>query len=177
MKKIIASLLLIILILPIVTGCETKRKELKYIGDEGTITFNVKEKSDIKISLNKKNFRTTREQGILIGKDFKIGIEFSDDFKYFFDGNFEKLKDARKDNNDYKEVTYSGIDGIQYFYDGYNRYNVILMIKDSKKYYVVLSIYGNQDTEKSAKEAIYSEEVLDVLNNITNLKLSKKQKS
>ena len=59
-----------------------KRKELKFKGEEGTIVFNVKEDTNYKISTDKKDLRTSREQAALVGKDFKIGIEFNDDFGY-----------------------------------------------------------------------------------------------
>ena len=76
------------------------------------------------------------------------------------------MKAAKKDSADYKEIIYSDIQGIQYFYSGYMRYNVILPIKESKKYYLTLSIYGDKDNEQSARKAINSEEVQDILNHI-----------
>lgn len=156
----------------LLAGCGTKRTDLKFDGEEGSITFSVKD-SSYKISTDKKDLRTSREQGSLVGDNFKIGIEFNDDFGYFFKGDFEELKKARMDRDDYKEVTYSGIKGIQYFYGGYNCYNIILPVKGSKDYFVELSVYGKKDTEASAKEAIKSDEVQDVLNNISNITAKK----
>ena len=153
----------------VMTGCEPKREEISFKGEEGSITFNLKQDQNYKISTNSDDFRTSREQAVLIGKDFKIGIEFDNDLDYFFKGDFNKLKEARKNNTDYKEITYSDIKGIQYFYGSYMRYNVILPIKDSDKYYLVLTVYGKEDNEKSAKEAIKNEEVLDVLNHIIKI--------
>ena len=83
------------------------------------------------------------------------------------------MKAAKKDSADYKEIIYSDIQGIQYFYSGYMRYNVILPIKESKKYYLTLSIYGDKDNEQSARKAINSEEVQDILNHITNISVAK----
>lgn len=156
----------------LLAGCGTKRTDLKFAGEEGSVTFSVKD-SSYKISTDKKDLRTSREQGALVADNFKIGIEFNDDFGYFFKGDFEKLKNARKDYDDYKEVTYSGIKGIQYFYGGYNCYNIILPIKGSKDTYLELSVYGKKDTEAAAKEAIKSDEVQDVLNNMSNITAKK----
>ena len=174
MKKFLKVFSIALLAALILTGCE-KRKEVKFDGEEGKITFNVKEDSGCKISTDMKDLRTSREQGSLVCKDFKIGIEFNDDLDYFFDGDFNKLKEKRKsDHKDLKEVTFGDYKGIQYFYGGYNDYEIMLQIKDSKKYFLTLSVYGKEDTEKAAKTAIKSEEVLDVLNNITSISAKEK---
>ena len=172
MKKLKSIALVALLAVAVftVTGCEPKRKELKFEGKEGTIIFNVKEDTDYKISTEKDDLRTSREQAALVGKDFKIGIEFNDDFGYFFKGDWKALKEKRKDNDEYKEVTYGDLKGIQYFYGSYNYYEIILPCGDSEKYFVELTVRGNEDTEKSAKEAIKNEEVIDVLNHITEIK-------
>ena len=172
MKGFIGLFVIAIAVL-FVTGCEPKREALKFDGEEGSLIFNVKADGGYKLSTDKKDFRNTREQGMLIGKDFKISIEFDDTFGYFFDGDFNKLKEKRKDNQDYKEVEYSGIKGIQYFYGGYNSYTIYLPIEGNKEYVLVLSVYGKEDKEKAAKEAIANEEVIDVLNHITEIKAKK----
>lgn len=169
-KGVLLVALLAVTVLFVTTGCEPKREELKFEGDEGTIVFNVKADAGYKISTDKADFRTSREQGTLVGKDFKIGIEFNDDFGYFFKGDWDALKAKRKDNTEYKEVTYGDLKGIQYFYGSYNYYEIILPCGDSEKYFVELTVRGNEDTEKSAKEAIKNEEVIDVLNHITEIK-------
>ena len=175
MKKHINIIALVVMAFAVLllSGCKPKREELKFKHEEGTIVFNVKKDMGYKISTDKKDFRTSREQGVLIGKDFKIGIEFDDDFKYFFKSDFNKIKEARKESDDYKEVTYSDIKGFQYFYDGYNRYTVILPCNDSKEYFLSLNIYGSKDNEESAKKAINNEEVIDILNNIVSIKSAK----
>ena len=153
----------------LLAGCGTKRTDLKFAGEEGSVTFSVKD-SSYKISTDKKDLRTSREQGALVADNFKIGIEFNDDFGYFFKGDWDALKAKRKDNTEYKEVTYGDLKGIQYFYGSYNYYEIILPCGDSEKYFVELTVRGNEDTEKSAKEAIKNEEVIDVLNHITEIK-------
>ncbi|MBQ3468441.1 MAG: hypothetical protein IJH18_00060 [Bacilli bacterium] len=171
--KILSSLLLVVAVLTLV-GCAAKREDLKFNDTKGSLVFSVKEDGNYKISKNPKDLRNTREQGVLIGKDFKISIEFDDSFGYFFDGDFNKLKEKRRnDYDDFKEVTYSDMKGIQYFYSGYMCYNVIFPIEGNKDYTLVLSVYGAEDNEKAAKEAIKNEEVLDVLNHISNVKVKK----
>ena len=108
MKGFIGLFVIAIAVL-FVTGCEPKREALKFDGEEGSLFLNVKADGGYKLSTDKKDFRNTREQGMLIGKDFKISIEFDDTFGYFFDGDFNKLKEKRKDNQDYKEVEYRNL--------------------------------------------------------------------
>ena len=168
MKKVlkIAVLLLIVaLAVVLLTGCG-KKEELTFDGEEGKITFKVKANSGYKISTDDEDLRSSREQGVLVGNDFKIGIEFCDDYKYFFDSNLDKLKENRKDHDDYKEVKYNGIDGVQYFYGGYNRYEVMLPVANNEEYYLDLTIYGKEDTEESAKEAIANKDLLEILDSI-----------
>lgn len=171
MKRFKGIILVALLAVTVIftTGCEPKREELKFEGKEGTIVFNVKADQGYKISTDKKDFRTSREQAALVGKDFKIGIEFNDDFGYFFKGDWDALKNKRKDYDEYKEVTYSDLKGIQYFYGGYMYYDIILPCGNSKEYNLILTVRGNKDNEESAKEAIKNEEVQDILNHITSI--------
>ncbi len=172
--KLVAVFAFVLVATIILTGCEPKRTDVTFKGEEGTITFAVKEDSGCKISTDEKDLRTSREQGSLVCKNFKIGIEFSDDYGYFFNSDFKKLKEARSDYDDMKEVTYSGNKAIQYFYGGYNSTEILMPVKNNDKYLIDLSVYGKQDTEESGKAAIKSEEVQDVLNNITVLKAKAK---
>ncbi len=167
--KVFSVLLIIILSLSILTACGKKEKKeiLSFDGEEGKITFQVKEGSGCQISTKDEDLRSSREQGVLIGNGFKIGIEFCDDYNYFFDSSLEKLKEARKDYPDFKEVNYGGAEGVQYFYGGYNRYEVMLPVKNNDKYYLDLTIYGSEDKEEAAKTAIENQEVLDILNSIS----------
>lgn len=170
--KLLSILLLTITIL--LTGCALGREELKLKGEGGTITFKVKKGHKYKLSTNKKDLRSPREEGIIIGKDFKIGIEFNDDFAYFYDSDFYTVKKKRRSEKDYQEVTYSNMEGVQYFYPSYNRYNVLLPCGKSKKYMISLYIYGKDNTKKSAQEAIKNKEVLDILNHIVEVKEKEK---
>ena len=51
------------------------------------------------------------------------------------------------------------------------RYTVILPINGNKKYTLNFNIYGKEETEESAKEAIKNEDVLDILNNLQDIKV------
>ncbi|MBR2785868.1 MAG: hypothetical protein IKD74_07815 [Clostridia bacterium] len=166
--KVFSIIAVAILMATMLTGCESKgkKKELTFDGKEGKITFSVNESANYKISTEKADLRTSREQGALVADNFKIGIEFCDDYKYFFDSSLDKLKEKRKDHDDYKEVNYGGVDGVQYFYGGYNCYEVMLPVKNNENYYLALTIYGKEDKEAAAKEAIANSEVLDILNSI-----------
>ena len=147
-------------------GGSDKKEELVFDGDEGKITFQVKEGSGYKISTDSDDFRTSRVQGALVGKDFTINIEFCDDYAYFFDSDFEKLKEARSDYDDFEVVTYNGIDGVQYFSGSYNTYNIMFPVENNEKYYLELSICGTEDTEEAAKKAISNKELLEILDSI-----------
>ena len=165
MKRLLIMMAILVSVF-VLAGCAKKTEEVKFDGEEGTVTFTVKKDGNYKISTDKKDLRTSREQGVLIADNFKIGIEFVDDYEYFFNSDFNKLKEARKDYDDFKEVTYNGHKAVQYFYGGYNCYNILIPIEENKKYYLELSVYGKEDKESSAKEAIKLSDVQDILNKI-----------
>ena len=69
--KFLVVMLFAVVAASFLTGCEPKRTDVTFKGEEGTITFAVKEDSGCKISTKKEDLRTSREQGVLICKDFK----------------------------------------------------------------------------------------------------------
>ena len=164
--KTISILLIVVLALIVLTGCSPKTEVLTFDGEEGKISFTVKADSGYRISDNKDDLRTSREQGALVGNDFKIGIEFCDDYEYFFESNLDKLKEARQDYDEYKVVTYNGVEGVQYFYGGYNCYDIMLPVANNSKYYLALTVYGTEDKQEAAKAAIENQDLLDILNSI-----------
>lgn len=171
-RKITITLVLTLVITLLVTGCGgAKKEDLKFDGKKGTVTFTVNKDAGYKLSTKADDFRTSREQGMIIGKDFSIGIEFSDDLDYFHKGDFKAFKEEKKDNEEFKEVTYSDIKGIQYFYSGYMRYEIILPIEGNNKYTLNLTVYGKDETEKDAQTAIKSEEVKAILNGMKDIKV------
>ena len=103
-KMIIFTLLMTLVMTLFVTGCANKKEELVFDSKEGSFTLSVDHSAGYKISTDSKDFRSSREQAMLIGKDFSIGIEFNDDLDYFFEGDFEKLKKTRVEENKATEV-------------------------------------------------------------------------
>ena len=81
-KMIIFTLLMTLVMTLFVTGCANKKEELVFDSKEGSFTLSVDHSAGYKISTDSKDFRSSREQAMLIGKDFSIGIEFNDDFPY-----------------------------------------------------------------------------------------------
>ena len=163
--KLFSVLLGFALVISFMTGCE-KREDLTFKGEEGTITFNVPA-GKYKISTKDKDKRTSREQGVLVGDNFKIGIEFSDDYGYFFKSDFNKMKKAREDYDDLKVVKYSDNKAIQFFNSGYMDYEIMIPVKNNKEYYLDLCVHPKKETEKDAKKLINSDEVQDILNHMT----------
>lgn len=173
--KVVIVLMILALAMVLLTACGSdeegksgsgKKVELTFDGEEGKITFKVPEGKDYKISEDKEDFRTSRVQGALVGKDFTINIEFCDDYNYFFNSDFEQLKEKRKDYDDFKVVKYGGVEAVQYFYGSYNTYDIIFPVANNEKYYMELSICGKEDTEEAAKKAIKNKELLEILDSI-----------
>ena len=162
--KLFSVLLVALFVVSLVSGCE-KREDLTFKGEEGTITFKVPE-GKYKISTKAKDKRTSREQGVLVADNFKIGIEFSDDYGYYFKSDFNKMKKAREDYDDLKVVKYSGNKAIQFFNSGYMDYEIMIPVKNNKEYYLDLCVHPKKETEKDAKKLIKSKEVQDILNNM-----------
>lgn len=178
MKKLLKLVFVVMVLLSamvLLTACGTeekngkssvKKEELTFDGEEGKITFEVPEGKGYKISEDKDDFRTSRVQGALVGEDFTINIEFCDDYNYFFDSDFEKLKEARSDYDDFKVVEYAGVKAVQYFSGSYNTYEIIFPVANDENYYMELSICGKEDKEEAAKKAIDNKELLEILDSI-----------
>ena len=165
--KIIGVLLVIILVVLFITRF-VARKKLKFEDETVSVIFSVKKNNDYTISQERSDLRTSREDAIILGDTFKIGIEIKDDLSLKkYSGDFEKYKEIYKEKEEFKEVTYSGIKGFQRYYEPYIRYEVFLPIEGSNKYFVKLDIYSKENTKETAKEQLESSKVKDILNNIT----------
>lgn len=159
MKKRIKLLLLLILPVLLFTGC--LRDQLVYENAKIKLTFNVNE--DYKLTEDSKYFRTAREKTILIGSNFKIGVEFSDalvtekiKFKDF-------MKKYEKEE-DFKKVEYSGMDGFQFYTPSYLRYEIYLPLEEDL--ILRLNIYSANDNKKATTKVLNSDEVQDIIDNI-----------
>lgn len=181
MKKILKTLSLVLLLLGVltITACgdkkteeqpvekEEKRKEITFEGKYATVTFKVKQDTDYKLSVDPNDLRTTRENAILLGDTFKIGLEISDAISFSrYNGSFEAYKESFVDREEYKEVTYNGLNGFMQYYGSYVRYEIYLPIEGSEKYVQKLNIYAVADTKEAAKEVLESDSVQDILNNM-----------
>ena len=165
--KVFAFITAIVLIIPFITACD-KKVEQKIETEEGTVTFTTKESAECKASTDKDDFRHSAQDGIMICKDYKIGVEFNDWYDYYFDSDSKKLLEKRKeDHKDAKEVTYNGKKAVQFFYGGYNGYDLQFPVDENKNYYIIISVYGIKDTEEAGKAAFNNKDVQDILNSIT----------
>ena len=157
-KKILLSIILIICTITL-TGC--LRDKIVYDGEQIKITFKVLD--DYKLKTDREYFRNAREEAILVGNSFKIGIEVNNDLKND-KITFDEFKNRYKDREDYKEVKYSKIKGIQFYTREYLRYEIYLPIND--KLILRLNIYSVNDNKKDTKAELESKDVKDILNHM-----------
>ena len=156
-------ILCLLLILVIITGCVGGKKNITFKGKKLNATFEILNLRSHKLSNNINDTMSNRERAVIIGSNYKIGIEEDTSISYDkYKGDFNKLSDNFKDQKDYKKVTYNGIDGFQKYYIGYNRYEVYLNVND--KVSLKLNIYA--DEGKKVKDIYYSDEMQDILNSV-----------
>ena len=160
MKKMnrLYKLTFVLLIAFFLTGC---RKVKQYVNtNELVIKYKSYEKYDIKY--DEKFFRNIREQAIIIGSDFKIGIEELIEIKDKKD--FEKFKKQYVKEEDYKEVKYSGYKGFMIYTLAYMRYEIYLNIDN--QHVLRLNIYSANDPKEFQTKALNSKEVKGILNHM-----------
>ena len=178
MKRIskIFSLIMLLVSLSIVCGCEknnndtkidkNKQQTILYDGNKLKAEFKIDKKIDARISTENDDLRTTREKAIIITEDFKIGIEENDDLSFNkYSGDFGKYKKEHKKNTDYKKAKLSDLDAFTQYYGAYIRYEAYLKVDDN--YILKLNIYSTKDTEEDVKKQFESQVVQDILNNIS----------
>lgn len=175
MKKIIYISLIIVVIICVLAGVlilkgNSKTIDLIYKDESNVqVTFKVDEKANYRLSENKDEFRTSREDAMLFGDTFNISVEVYDDLIFDrYSGSFEKYAEEHKEDDEYTEQTFNGIKGYSVYYGSYVRYEVLLPVKDSNKYFVKLCVYSTVDknSKDSVKEQFESEKVRNILNNI-----------
>ena len=71
MKKNIKNILLILLMSFFLTACKPG-KQMTYEGNYLNLTFNVRYASDLRISEDKKDYRTAREEAVIISDNFNF---------------------------------------------------------------------------------------------------------
>jgi len=174
MKRTLYILLLLVATI-LLTGCLVKRKAITITKDNIKADFHVKDSNNYKLSTDIKDFRSSREDGVINAKDFMIGIDISDEISYTeFKGDFNKLKKAYQKEEDFKEVTYSGLKGFQRYNISYIRYEVYLPIKNDNTKVLIVNIYSNANKDEITKELYQGEEIKDILNHISVSTIKKK---
>lgn len=153
--KTISKLLLIIMFAIALTGC---RKYKQTIDSENyKIDIKVSKKFDFKYKSN--YFRTAREEAIISGDKFKIGIE--NPIKIKNKKEFDKFKKEYTKKEDFEEVKYSGYKGFIFFTPSYVRYELYLNIDN--KNILRLNIYSRGSKKENIKAALESKDVQDIL--------------
>ena len=168
MKKILSFLLVLFCAISL-TGCGKEKLETVSFKDDentkATINLSFAEGSNYTLSTNEEDFRTSRNDAILKGDTFNITIQFD---KFLSGENINNLKEEYKDNEEYKEVTYNGINGFSYYYAGYDTYKVVLPASDTV--YASLCVYSKDimsSNQEEVKAAFDSEVVQNILNTVT----------
>ena len=153
--KNISKVLLVVVLALFLTGC---RKYKQTINSEH-YKIDIKTYNEYKFIYDSNYFRNVREEALIDGEGFKIGIE--NPIKIKNEKEFNKFKKDYKDKEDYKEVKYSGYKGFMVYTDSYVRYEIYLNINN--KYILRLNIYGHSSKKDNIKEALESKEVKDIL--------------
>lgn len=151
----LSKILLVIVLALVLTGC---RKTKQYIKSE---SYNIEIKTNNKYDFKYDSmyFRTAREEVMIHGTDFKIGIENPIKIK-----NEKEFKEYRKEytkQEKYKEVKYSGYKGFQFYNDSYMRNEVYLNIDN--KYIMRLNVYGRGSNKDKIYKILDSKDVKDIL--------------
>ena len=109
MRKTIYIFILLLMTISL-TGCLVKRKTITVTKDNIKVNLNVKENTNYKLSTELKDFRSSREDAVILAKDFMIGIDISDEISYTeYKGDFNKIKKQYQKEKDFKEVSFSNI--------------------------------------------------------------------
>ena len=157
MKKMnkLYKLTLVLLGAFLLTGC---RHVKQYVNtDDMVVRFKAYEKYDIEY--DNLYFRNIREVAMIIGPDFKIGIEQPTSIKNAKE--FDKFKKQYKSEEEFKEVKYSGYEGFMFYTAPYMRYEIYLNINN--KHILRLNIYSANDQKEFQTKALNSKEVQYIL--------------
>ena len=153
--KRLSKILLVILLAIFLTGC--RRNEQTIDSEHYKITLKTYNKYTFKYE--HENFRTAREEAVIEGEEFKIGIE--NPIKIKNGKAFKKFQKKYKKEEDYEEVKYSGYKGFMFYTYSYVRYEVYLNIDDN--YILRLNIYSLDPAKKNQTKALNSDDVQDIL--------------
>lgn len=149
--KKITKIFFAFVFLILLTGC--RRVKLEYRGEDLNISFKAIQKYNI--TKDRNFFRTAREEGMVVGDKFKIGIEHPIAIKN--KKEFDKFMKEHKNEEDFKEIKYSGYKGFIFYTPPYIRYEIYLNIDN--KNIVRFNIYSANDKKKFQTEALNSKDV------------------
>ena len=153
--KRMSKILLVLILSIFLTGC--RRNEQSINSDNYKIILKTYNKYNF--NYDSVNFRTAREEVLIEGENFRIGIE--NPIKIKNEKAFKKYqKDYTKKDN-YKEVKYSGYKGFMIYTPSYIRYEIYLNIDN--KYIMRLNIYSLDHDKKHQTKALNSDDVQDIL--------------
>jgi len=172
MKKIIKTMLILtilIICLVILTGCGSKQamSTSTYDSDdiEASVSLTYPDSEDYKFSTNSDDFRTTANEAILLGPDFKIAIQIRD-LSFHFDKDFNNYKGKYISEEGGKEITVADLNGFVWYYAPYKAAVVVLPIELNPEYALELYIYTEKDSEDEVMEVFNSDAVQDILKTV-----------
>lgn len=151
----ISKVLLVIVLALVLTGC---RRTKQYVKSEN-YNIELKTKNQYSVKYESMYFRTAREEAMIHGEDFKIGVE--NPIKIKNEKEFNKIKKEYKSKDRFKEVKYSGYKGFQFYTDSYMRNEVYLNINN--KYIMRLNVYGRGSNKNKIYKILDSKDVKDIL--------------
>ena len=158
--KYFKKFFLVLFFLLILTGCKPG-KQMKYEGKYFNLIFNVKYSTDYRLSQEKNDFRTAREEAVLISDNFKIGVETSKDLSNEeYNGDFNRFKSKYKDSVDFKEVKYGNLKGFRIYCEPYARYELYFPVDN--KYILRFNVYAFTNNKKSTTKVLKSSDVKQI---------------
>lgn len=167
-KKVLKLLSICVVSLCVVfclDGCAKKLKTVSYTDKKTNIKTSISfdEEANYTLSEDSNDLRTTRENAILLGDDFKISMEYN---SLSSGQTMDYVKDVYKKYEDYKEITFNEIKGYSMYNASYVRYDVALPA--SNKVYVVFHVYSNDSKSKKddVKKLYESEKIKEILNTV-----------
>lgn len=167
-KKYIVYLIIVLITLSS-TGCIQNKKTITYKKNKIEIKLKINDNIKYTLSEDIKDFRSSREDAMIITDKYHIGIDISNELSYSeYNGDFEKLKNSHKeDAEEFKEVTYHRMKAFQEYNLTYMRYEIYFPIKADKENIVIFNIYVPENKDNIVKERFQSKEIQNILNSIT----------
>jgi len=174
MRRILLLSLVFMLALgmTVLTGCGgTKEQVMEVVTYEGEkekvrISLSYPETDQYRWSTNQEDFGTTTDNAVLIGKDFKIAIQFTD-ISQRFNSEFEVFRASRTASYEsLEEVSYGGINGFTYYYEQFSAYIVQLPIPHDPTQVLTLYVYTKAGDEEGTTAIFSRDEIQQILDTV-----------